>query len=91
MLTMPIFAPTVTALGYDLIWLGVLFNITMQVGYLSPPFGQAAYSLKPVAPPETSLSHIFASPYPFIGLQFIGPLIVLFIPDVAMFLPRLLH
>ena len=42
LLTMPIFAPTVTALGYDLIWFGVLFNITMQVGYLSPPFGQAA-------------------------------------------------
>ena len=41
LLTMPIFAPTVTALGYDLIWFGVLFNVTMQVGYLSPPFGQA--------------------------------------------------
>jgi tripartite ATP-independent transporter DctM subunit len=91
LLTMPIFAPTVTALGYDLIWFGVLFNITMQVGYLSPPFGQAAFYLKSVAPPEISLNHIFGSLFPFIGLQVIGLLIVLFIPDVAMFLPRLLH
>ena len=72
LLTMPIFAPTVTALGYDLIWFGVLFNITMQVGYLSPPFGQAAFYLKSVAPPEISLNHIFVSLLPFIGLQIVG-------------------
>jgi tripartite ATP-independent transporter DctM subunit len=91
LLTMPIFAPTVIALGYDLIWFGVLFNITMQVGYLSPPFGQAAFYLKSVTPPEISLDHIFVSLLPFIALQVIGLLIVLFIPDVALFLPRLLH
>jgi tripartite ATP-independent transporter DctM subunit len=91
LLTMPIFAPTVIALGYDLIWFGVLFNITMQVGYLSPPFGQAPFYLKSVAPPEISLNHIFVSLFPFIGLQIVGLLIVLFVPDVAMLLPRLLH
>jgi len=91
LLTMPVFAPTVTTLGYDLIWFGVLFNITMQVGYLSPPFGQAAFYLKSVAPPTISLNHIFISVLPFIGLQIIGLLIVLFIPDVAMMLPRLLQ
>ena len=91
LLTMPVFAPTVAALGYDLIWFGVLFNITMQVGYLSPPFGQAAFYLKSVAPPEISLNHIFASVLPFIALQIAGLLIVLFLPDVALFLPRLLH
>jgi tripartite ATP-independent transporter DctM subunit len=91
LLTMPIFAPTVVALGYDLIWFGVLFNITMQIGYLSPPFGQAAFYLKSVAPPEISLNRIFASVLPFIALQIVGLLIVLFIPQVAMFLPKLLH
>ncbi len=91
LLTMPIFAPTVTALGYDLIWFGVLFNITMQVGYLSPPFGQAAFYLKSVAPPDISLNHIFVSVLPFIALQIAGLLVVLFLPDVALFLPRLLH
>jgi len=69
----------------------VLFNITMQVGYLSPPFGQAAFYLKSVAPPEISLNHIFVSMLPFIGLQIIGLMVVLFVPDVAMVLIRLLH
>ena len=91
LLTMPIFAPTVTALGYDLIWFGVLFNITMQVGYLSPPFGQAAFYLKSVAPSHISINHIFASLLPFIALQVVGLLVVLFFPDVALFLPRWLH
>ena len=91
LLTMPVFAPTVTALGYDLIWFGVLFNVNMQVGYLSPPFGQAAFYLKSVAPPDISLNHIFVSVLPFIALQIVGLLVVLFVPDVALFLPRLLH
>ena len=61
----------------------MLFNITMQVGYLSPPFGQAAFYLKSVAPPEISLNRIFASLLPFIGLQIVGLLIMLFFPKVA--------
>ena len=91
LLTMPIFAPTVTALGYDLIWFGVLFNMNMQVGYLSPPFGQAAFYLKSVAPPEISLDLIFRAMLPFIGLQIIGLAIVLLFPDVALWLPRALN
>jgi tripartite ATP-independent transporter DctM subunit len=90
LLTMPIFAPVVTSLGYDLIWFGVLFNITMQVGYLSPPFGQAAFYLKSVTPPDISLNHIFSSMWPFIGLQVVGLALVLFVPDVALMLGRLL-
>ncbi len=88
LLTMPIFAPAVQALGFDLIWFGVLFNMNMQVGYLSPPFGQAAFYLKSVTPPEISLDHIFRSLFPFIGLQIIGLMIVLFFPEVAMWLPN---
>ena len=88
LLTMPIFAPTIQALGFDLIWFGVLFNMNMQVGYLSPPFGQAAFYLKSVTPPEISLDHIFHSLFPFIGLQIIGLMIVLFFPEVALWLPN---
>jgi len=89
LLTMPIFAPTVQALGYDLIWFGVLFNMNMQVGYLSPPFGQAAFYLKSVTPPEISLDHIFASLWPFIALQIVGLLVILAFPGVALWLPSL--
>lgn len=90
LLTMPVFAPVVIALGYDLIWFGVLFNITMQVGYLSPPFGQAAFYLKSVTPPEISLNHIFNSLWPFIGLQVVGLAIVLFFPELSLALGKFL-
>lgn len=91
LLTMPVFAPVVISLGYDLIWFGILFNITMQIGYLSPPFGQAAFYLKSVTPPDISLNEIFNSMWPFMGLQFIGLVLVVLIPDISMGLGRLLR
>ena len=69
MLTLPIFVPIITQLGYDPIWFGVLFAINMQVSFLSPPFGPAAFYLKGVAPPEITLGDIFASLWPFILMQ----------------------
>ena len=54
LLTMPIFVPIITGLGYDPVWFGVLFCMNMQVSFLSPPFGPAAFYLKSVAPPEVT-------------------------------------
>jgi tripartite ATP-independent transporter DctM subunit len=90
LLTMPIFVPIIKDLGYDPIWFGILFCMNMQVSYLSPPFGPACFYLKGVAPPDITLQQIFSSVWPFIGLQITALLLVLFIPDIAMFLPRLL-
>jgi tripartite ATP-independent transporter DctM subunit len=89
LLTMPIFVPIITAMGYDPVWFGVLFCLNMQISYLSPPFGPAAFYLKGVAPPEITLNDIFASVWPFIILQAIVMLLVLFVPDLALWLPRL--
>lgn len=50
LLCMPIFVPIVLKLGYDPVWFGVLFSVTMQTAFLSPPFGPAAFYLKSVAP-----------------------------------------
>ncbi len=89
LLTMPIFVPIVVALGYSPVWFGVMFCLNMQISYLTPPFGPAAFYLKGVAPPEISLNDIFASLWPFIILQAIVLLSVLFVPDIAMWLPSL--
>jgi tripartite ATP-independent transporter DctM subunit len=89
LLTMPIFVPVVKSLGYDPVWFGVLFCMNMQVSYLSPPFGPAAFYLKSVAPPDITLQQIFQGVLPFIGLQLIGLALVLFFPQIAMFLPSL--
>jgi tripartite ATP-independent transporter DctM subunit len=89
LLTAPIFVPTIKALGYDAIWFGILFNMAMQVAYLTPPFAPAAFYLKGVAPPQITLEKIFSAMWPFIALQTLGLLLVLGFPRIAMWLPSL--
>ena len=90
-ITIPIFAPVVADLGYDPIWFGVLFAINLQIYYLSPPFGPACFFLKSVAPADVTLQEIFLAVLPFIGLQVVGMLLVMFFPDLALWLPRLVN
>jgi Tripartite ATP-independent periplasmic transporter, DctM component len=68
----------------------VLFNMNMQMGYLTPSFGHAAFYLKSVAPPEISLNLILASLLPFVCLQAVGLSIVLFFPQAALWLPSVM-
>ncbi len=89
LLTMPIFVPIVKQLGYDPVWFGTLFCLNMQISYLSPPFGPAAFYLKGVAPKDISLNQIFASLWPFILLQAGVLLLVLSFPQIALWLPSL--
>jgi tripartite ATP-independent transporter DctM subunit len=89
LLTMPIFLPAIQAFGYDPIWFGILFNICMQIAYLSPPFAPAAFYLKGVAPPDMSLDEIFSAMWPFMGLQAIGLALVFLFPKIALWLPSL--
>ncbi|MFP4538704.1 MAG: TRAP transporter large permease subunit [Dichotomicrobium sp.] len=84
LLTIPIFAPIVVALGYDPIWFGVLFSLNMQISFLSPPFGPAAFYLKSVAPPDISLGLIFRSLLPFIALQITALALVIMFPELAL-------
>ena len=91
LLTVPIFVPAIVAMGYDPVWFGVLFCMNMQVSYISPPFGPAAFYLKGVAPPDISLQDIFAALWPFIILQIVGLAIVLIFPRIALWLPTLVY
>lgn len=84
LLTMPIFVPIVISLGYDPIWFGVVFCLNMQVAFLSPPFGPAAFYLKSVAPKDISLGDIFKSLVPFIMMQILTLALVLMFPGLAL-------
>jgi tripartite ATP-independent transporter DctM subunit len=88
LLTLPIFLPIIKALGYDPVWFGVLFNINMQIAYLSPPFGGACFFLKGVAPPDVTMKEIFDSCWPWMGLQLIALALVMAFPQIALWLPR---
>jgi tripartite ATP-independent transporter DctM subunit len=88
LLTMPIFVPIIISLGMDPVWFGILFAMNMQVSYLTPPFGPAAFYLKSVAPKDMSLSEIFRALLPFIAIQLVALTIVLYFPEVALWLPE---
>ena len=88
LLTAPIFVPVAVKLGFDPVWLGVLFCMNMQISYISPPFGPAAFYLKGVTPPGITLTDIFKSIWPYLGLQVAGLGIVIAFPQIALWLPR---
>ncbi len=83
LLTMPVFMPIVIKLGFDPVWFGILFCVNMQVSFLSPPFGPAAFYLKSVAPPHITLVDIFRAFGPFIILQLIVLITIMFYPEIV--------
>jgi len=89
-ITVPVFAPTIVALGYDPVWFGILFAMNIQIYMLSPPFGPACFYLKSVAPKDVKLTEIYAAVLPFIALQIIGLSLVIAFPDIALWLPNAL-
>ena len=90
-LTMPIFLPTLQMHGYDPIWFGIVFNLCMQLAYLTPPFGPACFYLKGAAPPEVSLQDIFAAQWPFIALQAVALILIVVFPQLSLWLPNLVY
>jgi TRAP-type mannitol/chloroaromatic compound transport system permease large subunit len=83
LLTMPIFVPIIRDLGLDPVWFGVVFAMNMQVSFLSPPFGPAAFYLKSVAPPDISLGEIFHSLLPFIAMQILAVALLITFPGIT--------
>ena len=97
LLVMPVFLPIVLKLPvgelgllgpldprFIPVWFGILFCVNMQVSFLSPPFGPAAFYLKSVAPPHISLPDIFRGFLPFIGIQLIVLALVFLFPELTM-------
>ncbi|MGX9357497.1 TRAP transporter large permease [Roseobacteraceae bacterium S113] len=99
LLIIPVFLPIVRALPIEeigifgelnprhiAIWFGVVFCMNMQVSFLSPPFGPAAFYLKSVAPPHISLTDIFKGFLPFIGIQLLALSVLLIWPPIISIL-----
>lgn len=88
-IVLPIFLPLVKGLGIDLVWFGTLVAVTLQTAWLSPPVALAAYFLKGVMP-DWDLKDIYTGMVQFMGLQLLGAGILLFFPQVALWLPSVL-
>ncbi len=85
----PLYVPLVIALGFDPIWYGVLYTITCQIAYMTPPFGYNLFLMRAMAPPEISLMDIYRSIVPFVSVMLIGLVLVMVFPQIALWLPGL--
>jgi TRAP-type mannitol/chloroaromatic compound transport system permease large subunit len=86
----PIGFPLIKSLGFDSIWFGVLLVIGLQMGYLTPPFGFNLFYLKATAPPGVTMSDIYRSIWPFVGILILGLALIMIFPEIALWLPNIL-
>lgn len=90
LLTVPVFLPIVRLLGFDELWFGVLYAITIQMGYISPPFGYTLFYIKGTLPRHIGMGAVYKGIVPFFFLQVVGLLICAALPDLVTYLPRLM-
>ncbi len=84
----PLYVPLVKVLGFDLIWYGVLYTITCQIAYMTPPFGYNLFLMRAMAPPEVTLGDIYRSIIPFVLVMVVALALVMAFPQLALWLPQ---
>ena len=87
----PLYVPLVRHLGFDLIWYGVLYTITTQIAYMTPPFGYNLFLMRAMAPPEIGVRDIYVSIVPFVLVMIIALALILFFPQIALWLPQYIY
>jgi TRAP-type mannitol/chloroaromatic compound transport system permease large subunit len=85
----PLYIPLIIQLGFNPVWYGVLYTITCQIAYMTPPFGYNLFLMKAMAPKEITLMDIYASIVPFVIIMTAGLALIMLFPSIATFLPDL--
>lgn len=91
MITVPLFVPVANAIGIDLIWLGIVYLLTMEISFLTPPFGLLLFVMKGIAPPEIRMSTVYKAALPFVMIEFLVLVLVLIFPGIGLWLPSLIQ
>lgn len=84
----PLYIPLVKSLGFNAIWFGILYTITCQIAYITPPFGYNLFMMRAMAPPEVTLMDIYRSIVPFFFLMVLTVIILMVFPQIALWLPN---
>ena len=87
----PLYVPLVDALGFNLIWYGILYTITTQIAYMTPPFGYNLFLMRAMAPPEVTLRDIYRSIIPFVGVMIVALAIIMIFPEIALWFPAYVY
>jgi len=90
-IVLPLVAPVVVDLGFDLIWFTILFAVCLQTSFLTPPVGFALFYVKGVAPPEIDVKTLYVGILPFVGLQILGLALIFAWPAIATWLPAVAY
>jgi len=99
LIVLPVFAPLVVGLNFEghvsegmkVYWFTVLVAINLQTSFLTPPFGFALFYMKGIAPKEVDIKNIYLGIIPFVLIQCMGVIMVLFWPKIALWLPSLVY
>ena len=87
LVTVPIFTPIASDLGFDPLWFAMLICVNLQTSFLTPPFGYSLFYFKGAAPPEYSMGDVYRGILPFVGLQATAIAILIFFPQIITYLP----
>lgn len=85
---LPLVAPVVRALGFDLVWFVVVFAVMLQTSFLTPPVGFSLFYLKGVVPKDVTTRDIYIGILPFVAIQLFTVFLVFEFPEIALWLPR---
>jgi TRAP-type C4-dicarboxylate transport system permease large subunit len=84
----PLYIPLVVKLGFNPIWFGVLYTMTCQIAYITPPFGYNLFLMRAMAPPEITLPDIYRSIIPFVLIMLLALAVITAFPQIALWLPQ---
>lgn len=91
LLTVPLYLPLVTSLGFDPVWFGVLMLLALEISLATPPFGLLLFVMLGAAPRGTTLGQIVTSVAPFLLMSVMVLVLLLVFPSVALWLPSLIQ
>ena len=90
LLCVPVFLPVIQLLDFDPLWFGILFMVSAQTAYISPPFGYTLFYLKGTLPPEIGMGTVYRGIIPFVLLQLVGLGLCAAFPELVLWLPKLM-
>ena len=91
LVTIPIYMPIVSALGWDPVWFGAIMLLNLELATISPPFGMSLFVMKGIASPDTTMGDIYRAALPFVGLNLLVMAIMIFYPALVLWLPSFMR
>jgi len=89
-LVAPIISPILGRLGFDILWVGIVFNVILQTAYITPPFGFSIFYVRSAATEDIPVVEIFRAAFPIILLQILAAVLIFMFPQIVMWLPNYL-